>query len=81
MKDKNLWVWLGGAAAAYMFLVTRTPQYTLLPTGVYAPNGMLDTLTVALTGALPPSPVAPMPTATTSVAITPSGAVSMSYTN
>jgi hypothetical protein len=45
-----------GAGAAYFFLTTRTPVFIKLADGTFQPAGLLDQLTVALTGAIPPPP-------------------------
>jgi hypothetical protein len=53
MSNKTL-VYLGLAAGAYFFLKSRTPSFTTQANGTVTPTGILDQLTVALTGIQPP---------------------------
>jgi hypothetical protein len=62
--EKNTVMWIVGLGAAYYFLSTRVPQYTLQLNGTYLPSTFIDQLTVMLTGAVPPAPV-PQGTAAT----------------
>ena len=62
--EKNTLAWMIGLGAAYYFLSTRTPQFTLQLNGTYLPSTFIDQLTVMLTGAVPPPPV-PQGTAAT----------------
>jgi hypothetical protein len=43
-----------GLGGAYFFLSTRAPVWAIQADGTYKPAGMLDQLTVMLTGAQPP---------------------------
>jgi hypothetical protein len=65
-----------GAGAAYFFLTSRTPVFMKLADGTYKPAGLLDQLTVALTGAIPPPP---QPVQQFNLTIP--NVVGMSYTN
>ena len=67
---------LVGVGAAYFFLTSRTPVFAKQSDGTYKPAGLLDQLTVALTGAIPPAvpPVQQFNLAIPDV-------VNMSYTN
>lgn len=49
-------LWIAGLGAAYFFLSSRTPVFVKMTDGTYQPVGILDRLTVALTGAQPPQP-------------------------
>jgi hypothetical protein len=49
-------LFLGLGAVTYYFLSTRQPVYAKLADGTFAPAGILDRITVALTGAIPPTP-------------------------
>jgi hypothetical protein len=55
MKSNTLLI-LGLGVAGYFFLTTRQPVFQQLPDGSYQPAGLLDRLTVALTGTQPPQP-------------------------
>lgn len=52
--NKGMILTILGLGGAYFFLSSRTPVWVLGPTGTYVPSGMLDQLTVMLTGAQPP---------------------------
>ena len=52
--NKSMILAILGLGGAYFFLSTRTPVWVLGPAGTYVPSGMLDQLTVMLTGAVPP---------------------------
>lgn len=53
----NTMMWIVGLAGAYFFLTTRQPVYAQQADGTYQPSGLLDRLTVALTGnTTPPAP-------------------------
>lgn len=54
--NRNTLLMIAGLGAAYFFLVNRTPVFVKQTDGTYSPVGMLDRLTVALTGAQPPNP-------------------------
>jgi hypothetical protein len=53
MNRKTL-LYLGLGAAAYFFLTTRQPVFQQQADGSFTPAGVLDKLTVMLTGAQPP---------------------------
>jgi hypothetical protein len=72
MNRKTLLI-LAGAGAAYFYLSTRQPVFLKMTDGTYQPAGLLDKLTVMLTGAVPPPPQS----ATVSIP----GVINMSYTN
>lgn len=55
MKSNALLL-IGLGVAGYFFLSTRQPVFQQLPDGTYQPAGLLDRLTVALTGIQPPQP-------------------------
>jgi hypothetical protein len=55
MNHKTI-MWLVGLGGAYLFLTMRQPVFVKLTDGTYQPVGILDKLTVALTGAQPPPP-------------------------
>jgi hypothetical protein len=44
-----------GLGSAYFFLSSRAPVWAIQADGTYKPAGMLDQLTVMLTGAQPPA--------------------------
>ena len=54
--NRNMLMTLIGLGAAYFFLTSRTPVFLQNPDGTYTPAGLLDRLTVTLTGAQPPAP-------------------------
>ena len=54
--DRNTLMILIGLGAGYFFLSTRTPVFQQNADGTYSPAGLLDRMTVALTGAQPPNP-------------------------
>ena len=54
--SKNTLILVLGLGAGYFFLTSRQPVFTKLPDGTYQPAGLIDRLTVALTGAQPPTP-------------------------
>jgi hypothetical protein len=53
MNRKTLFA-LVGLGAGYFFLSSRTPTWAVQADGTYKPAGVLDQLTVMLTGAQPP---------------------------
>ena len=53
---RQTWLLLGLGAAVYFFLSKRQPVYAQLADGTFAPASILDRLTVAITGAIPPTP-------------------------
>jgi hypothetical protein len=55
MNRNTLYV-VVGLGAAYFFLTSRQPVFMKTADGTYQPAGLLDRLTVALTGAQPPQP-------------------------
>lgn len=55
MKRNTLFI-LVGLGATYFYLTSRIPIFAKALDGTYQPAGLLDRLTVALTGAQPPSP-------------------------
>lgn len=50
---------LVGLGATYFFLTSRKPVFVKMSDGTYQPSGLLDKLTVALTGAQPPGVIPP----------------------
>lgn len=54
--NRNALLWIAGLGATYFFLANRTPAFVKMTDGTYQPVGVLDRLTVALTGAQPPLP-------------------------
>jgi hypothetical protein len=58
--NHKTWMWIAGLGAAYFFLTSRVPVFAKQTDGTYAPVGVLDRMTVALTGAQPPAPQVPL---------------------
>lgn len=54
--NRNTLYLLAGLGAAYFFLSSRKPVFAQNADGTYQPAGLLDRLTVALTGTQPPIP-------------------------
>jgi hypothetical protein len=54
--NRNTLLWLAALGAGYYFLTTRTPVYLRQTDGSFIPASMIDRLSVALTGAIPPAP-------------------------
>lgn len=57
--SKSTIITIVGLGAAYFFLTSRQPVFAKQADGSYLPAGLLDKLTVALTGAHPPAAVPP----------------------
>ncbi|MGH8336545.1 MAG: hypothetical protein ACRETL_06970 [Gammaproteobacteria bacterium] len=71
MNRNTLFIVLG-LGAAYFYLSSRQPVFQQLPDGTYQPAGLLDRLTVMLTGVRPPQPK--------SVSVNIPGLIDASYT-
>lgn len=54
--NRNTLFLILGLGGAYFFLSSRQPVFQQMADGSYQPAGLLDRLTVALTGAQPPTP-------------------------
>lgn len=54
--NRNALLILGLGVGAYFFLSSRRPVFMKAADGTFQPAGVLDRLTVALTGAQPPQP-------------------------
>jgi hypothetical protein len=55
--NKDTIIWIAILGGAYVFLSTRVPIWAQQINGGWQPATVLDSLTVALTGAQPPPPV------------------------
>jgi len=71
--NRSTLYWIAGLGAAYFFIANRTPVFAKQTDGTYAPVGILDRLTVALTGAQPPVPQ--------SASVSLPGGLNISYTS
>lgn len=57
--QRDTFMWIVGAGAAYYLLSTRQPQYVQQLDGSWLPATFIDRLTVAITGVAPPPPAPP----------------------